>query len=256
MKYGWRRDPVLKGVTAVFDGKHLLLGPNGSGKTTLFKTLSGLIPISSGDVLVDGVSIDKVYGEPKLLATNLTEVHNLFHLSAYDHLKVFMDLMCGEADRALQILEELGIGVEILRKRRTWELSAGQKKAFATALALASGAKHVLLDEPFEQLDPARKSVMLRKIAEHRGTVVLSTHETWIINLMDYWRVHLIFEGRVYGPLVAKSLMHASIALGDFKDALLKFEVSGRVFSILPSEKGQPLTNLVTLDRVYELTLG
>jgi len=256
VKYGWRREPVLRGISVVFDDKHLLLGPNGSGKTTLFKALTGLAPITSGDILIDGVSIDKIYGKPGLLAANLIEIYNLLYLSAYDNLKVFMDLMNGELDYALQTLENLGVSIEILRRRRTWELSAGQRKAFATALALASRAKHILLDEPFEQLDPARKSIMLKRIIEHSNTLVLNTHETWLINSMCDWKVHFIFEGKVYGPLKAKDLVNASLVSGNIENAILRFETSGRIFSILPSGGGQPLTNMVTLDRIYELTLG
>lgn len=256
VRYGWRREPVLRGVTAAFDGKHLLLGPNGSGKTTLFRALTGLAPISSGDVLIDGTSIGRVYGRPGLIAANLVEIYGLLHLSAYDHVMVFMDLVGSEPDRALQLLQELGVGLELLRGRKTWELSAGQRRAFATALALASGARHVLLDEPFEQLDPARKGVMLRRIAEYGGTVVLSTHETWLLSAMDGWKVGLIFEGRLYGPLEVRDLVGASLVPGDVEGALLKFEASGRAFSIVPGGGGQPLTNLVTLDRIYELALG
>ncbi|MCD6409710.1 MAG: ABC transporter ATP-binding protein, partial [Candidatus Verstraetearchaeota archaeon] len=76
------------------------------------------------------------------------------HLNAYDHLRLFMDLTNGDMDLALKILEDLGVDAGLLRKRKPWELSAGQKKAYSTAIALASRAKHVLLDEPFEQLDP------------------------------------------------------------------------------------------------------
>ncbi|MEM1893510.1 MAG: hypothetical protein QXV95_07965 [Sulfolobales archaeon] len=164
--------------------------------------------------------------------------------------------MGGKLDYALQILEDLGVSTEILRRRKTWELSAGQRKAFATALALASGAKHVLLDEPFEQLDPAKKSITLRRIAEHSGTLVLNTHETWLINSMWDWKVHFIFEGRVYGPVEARELVGASLVPGDVENALLRFETSRGIFSILPDAGGQPLTNLVTLDRIYELALG
>jgi len=97
---------------------------------------------------------------------------------------------------------------------------------------------------------------MLRRIAEHSGTVVLNTHETWLINSMWGWKVHFIFEGRVYGPVEARDLVGASLVSGDVENALLRFETSGRIFSILPGGGGQPLTNLVTLDRIYELTLG
>ncbi|MEM1753351.1 MAG: hypothetical protein QXW21_03595, partial [Candidatus Methanomethylicaceae archaeon] len=85
---------------------------------------------------------------------------------------------------------------------------------------------------------------------------VLNTHETWLINSMWDWKVHFIFEGKVYGPLKAKDLVNASLVSGNIENAILRFETSGRIFSILPSGGGQPLTNMVTLDRIYELTLG
>ncbi|OYT59046.1 MAG: ABC transporter, partial [Desulfurococcales archaeon ex4484_217_1] len=40
VKYRWRQEAVIKGVSARFEGKHLVLGPNGSGKTTLFRAIA------------------------------------------------------------------------------------------------------------------------------------------------------------------------------------------------------------------------
>ena len=178
VKYRWRQEPVIKGVSAKFEGKHLILGPNGSGKTTLFRTIAGLTPISSGKVLIDGVDVADIYGKPGVLSINLREVYSVFNLSAYDHVRFFIDSTNGDMDLALSILEDLGVSNELLRKRKPWELSAGQFKAFTTAIALASKAKHVLLDEPFEQLDPARKSKLLKYLSEFKGTILLNTHET------------------------------------------------------------------------------
>ncbi|MCD6409709.1 MAG: ATP-binding cassette domain-containing protein [Candidatus Verstraetearchaeota archaeon] len=74
VSYGWRREPIIKGVSARFDGLHLVLGPNGSGKTTLFRAIAGLTPITSGKILIDGVDIDSIYGKPGILAINLGEI--------------------------------------------------------------------------------------------------------------------------------------------------------------------------------------
>jgi ABC-type Mn2+/Zn2+ transport system ATPase subunit len=49
---------------------------------------------------------------------------------------------------------DLGVGDEILKSRRLHELSASQLKVVCTAIVLSARAKHVFLDEPFEQLDP------------------------------------------------------------------------------------------------------
>ena len=144
VKYRWRQEPIVKGVSAKFDGKHLILGPNGSGKTTLFRAIAGLTPITSGRVLIDGIDVSSIYGKPGLLAINLYEVYEILHVNAYDHMRLIMDLTDGDVDLALKIFDDLGLSIELLKKRKPWELSTGQRKIFCTAVALASKARHVL----------------------------------------------------------------------------------------------------------------
>ncbi len=254
--YGWRREPVVKDVSARFDRCHLILGPNGSGKTTLFRAIVGLAPVASGKILIDGMDLASIYGRPGLLAVNMGEVYEVFHLSALDHIRLFMDLAGGDLDLALKILEGLGVGVDLLRRRKPWELSAGQRKAFSTAVALASKARHVLLDEPFEQLDPAKKGRLLNYFKNFRGVILLNTHETWLLPALREWNAVFMFEGRLYGPLVAGELLEAGLTAGKPSNALLTFEVSGRTYSIVRGEAGEPLSKLTTLDKVYELAVG
>mgnify|MGYP000560099479 FL=1 len=256
VKYRRRQEPVIKGVHAKFEGKHLILGPNGSGKTTLFRAITGLTPISSGRILIDGVNLDKIYSKPGVLAINLSEVYNIFHLNAYDHLRLFMDLTSGDMDLALKMLEDLGLNIGLLRKRKPWELSAGQQKAFSTAIALFSNARHILLDEPFEQLDPARKGKLIEYLREYKGVLLLNTHETWLLSALKDWDAHLMFEGRLYGSLCAGEMVKASLIVGDKSDAMLRFTVSGKTYSLVRGEVGEPLSRLITLDRIYELSLG
>mgnify|MGYP000512907992 CR=1 FL=1 len=256
VKYGRRQEPIIKGVHAKFEGKHLILGPNGSGKTTLFRTITGLTPISSGRILIDGVDLDKIYSKPGVLAINLSEVYSVFHLSAYDHLRLFMDLTGGDVDLALKMLEDLGLNIDLLRKRKPWELSAGQQKAFSTVIALFSNARHVLLDEPFEQLDPARKGKLIEYLREYKGVLLLNTHETWLLSALKDWSAYLMFEGRIYGSLYAGELVKASLVVGNMPDAMLRFTVSGKTYSLIKGEAGEPLSRLITLDRIYELSLG
>jgi len=255
VRYRWRLEPIIKGVTVSFNNKHLLLGPNGSGKTTLFRAITGLTPISSGKIMIDGENVESIYSRPGILAINLEEVYSLFHLSTYDHVRLFIDLTGGDLDLALRILEDLGISIDLLRKRKPWELSAGQKKAFSTVLALTSKAKHVLLDEPFEQLDPARKGRLINYLKDYRGIIVLNTHETWLLSALRDWTTYFMFEGRVYGGLKAENIIDANLVVGDVEDALLKFNVSGRTYSLVSKGVGEPLSKLVTLDRIYELSL-
>ena len=256
VKYRWRQEPIIKGVTARFDDKHLILGPNGSGKTTLFRAIAGLTPISSGEVLIDGVDVSTIYGEPGILAVNLSEVYNVLHLNAYDNLRLYMDLVGGDLDYALSLLEQLGVDKMLLKRRKLWELSAGQQKAFSTIAALASKVKHVLLDEPFEQLDPARKSRLIEGLKEYNGVLLLNTHETWLLTALSDWSTVFVFEGKLYGPVPVSELLNASLVMGDEEEALLRFEASGCKYSLVKSAKGEALTKLTTLDKVYELAMG
>ena len=256
VRYRWRQEPIIRGISAKFDDKHLVLGPNGSGKTTLFRAIAGLTPTSSGKILIDGVNVADIYGKPGILSLNLREIFSVFHLSAYDHIRFFVDLMNGDIDLAFNILEELGVERELLRRRKPWELSAGQFKAYTTAIALASKAKHILLDEPFEQLDPARKSKLIRYLNETKSIILLNTHETWLLNILKPWKVAFMFEGRLYGMLPASELLDARLISGKRDDAILSFEVSNRTYSIVKGEAGESLTKLTTLDKVYELVLG
>ncbi|RLI37399.1 hypothetical protein DRO55_01395 [Candidatus Bathyarchaeota archaeon] len=256
VKYRWRQEPVIRDVHARFKDKHLILGPNGSGKTTLFRAIAGLTPISSGRIIIDGVNLDEIYGKPGVLAINLSEVYNVFHLNAYDHLRLFMDLTGGDFDLALKMLGDLGLSTDLLRKRKPWELSAGQQKAFSTVIALLSSARHILLDEPFEQLDPARKGKLIEHLREHKGVILLNTHETWLLSALKDWSTHLMFEGKLCGSMSAGELVEASLVVGDSADAMLRFTVSGKTYSLVRGEGGEPLSNLITLDRIYELTLS
>jgi len=256
VKYRWRQEPVIRDVHARFKGKHLILGPNGSGKTTLFRAIAGLTPISSGRIIIDGVNLDEIYGKPGVLAINLSEVYNVFHLNAYDHLRLFMDLTDGDFDLALKMLGDLGLSTDLLRKRKPWELSAGQQKAFSTVIALLSSARHILLDEPFEQLDPARKGKLIEHLREYKGVILLNTHETWLLSALRDWSTHLMFEGKLCGSMSAGELVEASLVVGDSADAMLRFTVSGKTYSLVRGEGGEPLSNLITLDRIYELTLS
>jgi len=243
---------VLRGIDAAFRGKHVVLGPNGSGKTTLFRAISGLVPYR-GRIEIDGHPLGRLKGAVKVLATNIAEVYQLAPVKALELLNLFSDLSDADPVRALALLEELGVGEELLAKRRLWELSAGTRKAFTTALALAVNAKNVLLDEPFEQLDPAKKVKLASELEKYSGVVVMNTHETWVLEALPDWEVHLAFEGRLYGPIPARKLENAAIVEGWRDDALLTIETRAGRFSLVEGEGGRALTELLTLDRVYEL---
>lgn len=168
-------------------------------------------------------------------------------------MHLFNDLAGVDLVRALTLMEELGVNEELLKKRRLWELSAGMRKTFTTTLALATNAENVLLDEPFEQLDPAKKVKLVGEVKGYEGVVVMNTHETWILEALPNWDVHLAFEGRLYGPVPAEKLENATIVEGVRGDALMTIETRAGYFSLVEGGEGRTLTELLSLDRVYEL---
>lgn len=255
--YRWRQEPVLKGVNGKFEGKSLILGPNGAGKTTLFRAICGLTNIRSGEILIDGKNVEDIYASRGVLSTNFQEVYTLLPSTVYDVIRLYTDLSSGSQDQAFSIIEDMGLSLEVLKRQKLNELSAGQIKIVCTALALSMEAKHILLDEPFEQLDPAKKGRMIRHLDEIGSTIIANTHETWLLKNLREWSVFFMFEGLMYGPLSVKDLLNAEISFVDDPNALLRVKASNKTISIFKGRgSGTLLTSLENLDRIYEFAEG
>lgn len=255
VSYKRHQEPILKGINAVFDDKSLILGPNGSGKTTLFRALCGLTNISRGRILIDGVNVEEIYAEKGVISVNFPEILSLLSVKVYDLIELYIDLVDGNSSLAYSILDELGVSEELLKSKKLHELSAGQVKAVCTATALSMNAKHVLLDEPFEQLDPARKNRLIKHLAGYDGTIILNTHETWLLRGLAEWKVFFMFEGILYGAVLVEDLLKARLSLSDEPDALIKMKVSGKLISLVKGRRGKSILSLESLDKVYEIAL-
>ncbi|WP_158308266.1 ATP-binding cassette domain-containing protein [Fervidicoccus fontis] len=119
VSYGRLKEPVLKSVNAVFDGKSLVLGPNGSGKTTLFRALCGLTNVKGGGrILVDGVDVENIYAKTGVIAANFPEVLSLLSIRVVDLIDLHADLTGGDRSVALRILGDLGISEAFLRGKK------------------------------------------------------------------------------------------------------------------------------------------
>jgi len=253
VSYKWRQEPVLKGFSVSFRRKSIILGPNGSGKTTLFRAICGFTNISSGRVLVEGRDVAGIYAAPGLLSVNFREAYGLLGINVLDLISLYIDISRGQDRKVFEVLGELGLSPGLMRRRKLDELSAGQVKAVSTALALASGAKYVLLDEPFEQLDPARKGRLTDFLNGYEGVVLMNTHETWLLRRLEGWAAYFMFEGLIYGPVEVGDLLSIRVSPGEEPESLLRINVGGRTISLVKEEKGTLLTSLESLDRVYEL---
>ena len=253
---GYRRgEYVLKSVSMRMESDTVILGPNGSGKTTLFRAVLGLTPHKRGRILIDGVEVESIRGRQGLVAANLPEVFIGSRLPVRDLAALYLDLLGGDFDYFVDILDRFDARDAL--GRRIYHLSAGLRKIVHNAIALASKCRYVLLDEPFENLDPARRVAMLKEIVGSRGVKVVNTHMTWMIKHLSEWGVYIMVEGRAYGPLKAPDLSELRISREGVGDTVLSIRLRGGTEVYLSRSTGTPLSSLDSLDKLYEvLTWG
>jgi phosphonate transport system ATP-binding protein len=192
--------PVLNGVTISVDRgeKVAILGPSGAGKTTLFRTVNGFVPIRSGSITVDGISVKGLHGKRlRRLRRHIAVVSQRHDL--VDCLRVHQNVMAGALGRwsslhALRFLvwpkaEELAEAESALRRvgivhkvrERTSEISGGEHQRVAIARALVQQPTILLADEPIASLDPDLSHQILSllcSLAEENGFALLcSLHQ-------------------------------------------------------------------------------
>ena len=186
-----------------------IVGKSGSGKSTLLNMIAGIDRPSSGTVTVAGTVIHTLR-ENKLAAwrgRNVGFVFQFFQLlptlTAIENVMLPMDFCKTfpareRRQRALELLERVGVGVHADKLPST--LSGGEQQRVAIARALANEPPLVVADEPTGNLDSitARDILNLfRNLANQGTTVVIATHETDIAHVSD--RKIQISDGVVTG---------------------------------------------------------
>jgi branched-chain amino acid transport system ATP-binding protein len=136
-----------------------LMGRNGAGKTTTLKSIMGLVPVASGQVLLDGQDILRLpaFQRGRLGIGYMPEDRRLMGpLTAQDNilLPAWAQNM-PEPEKRLSAIYSLLPEVKILAQRRAVQLSGGQQKLVALARSLLCARKVLLLDEPLEGVAPA-----------------------------------------------------------------------------------------------------
>lgn len=179
-----------------------LVGPNGAGKTTTLSMACGLLRPDAGQARIFGVD---VWADPiaaKTLAGVLPDGLALPERLTGRELLTYTGLLRGlPANTVAERAEEL-LGVfELTGAERTLvvDYSAGMRKKIGLATALLHAPKLLVLDEPFEAVDPVSASTIrtiLQRFVAAGGAVVLSSHVMALVeNLCD--RVAVITAGRV-----------------------------------------------------------
>jgi branched-chain amino acid transport system ATP-binding protein len=177
-----------------------LIGPNGAGKTTLFNAISGLVPVSSGQIFIDDVSLSErpahdrskfgiartfqavqLIQESSVIENIMIGMHSRLDQSLFDLFGQFRTSRSQDyvaQKRAYDVLESLSLGD--LALTRVSSLDFGQQRRVEIARALVSEPRLLLLDEPAAGLSPdevenmeallvrlSRKSALSILIVEH-----------------------------------------------------------------------------------------
>lgn len=166
-----------------------LIGHTGSGKSTFIQHLNGLLKPSSGEIIVEGMKVDKS-------SSNLTELRKKIGLVfQYPEYQLFeetieRDIAFGPGNldlseeevlrRVKSSMDSVGLDYETYKDKSPFELSGGLKRRVAIAGVLAMEPKVLILDEPTAGLDPRGRDEILSEIKsiheKRKITVILVSH--------------------------------------------------------------------------------
>ncbi|MEN3286105.1 MAG: branched-chain amino acid transport system ATP-binding protein [Bradyrhizobium sp.] len=205
LQSGYGKIRVLHGIDmSIAAGEVVaLLGPNGAGKTTLLRALTGLLPVSQGEVRFDGRDISNTTPREAARAglVHVIEGHRVFtQMSVTDNLLLAgYDLPRGE--RAARVEQALSFFPEIAAKRheRGGALSGGQQQMLTVAQGLVRQPRLLMLDEPSAGLSPVLVDRVLDVIDRLRkqGTAVLLVEQLLEKALACADRVYALVQGHI-----------------------------------------------------------
>ncbi len=177
-----------------------LLGPNGAGKTTTIRMMVGLISISRGQVLINGLDVTRDFTSAMQHVGAIVENPEMYkYLSGYQNLIHFARMSNGVTrERIDEVVEQVGLTGRIHEKVKTYSL--GMRQRLGLAQALLRKPDVIILDEPTNGLDPAGIRELrdyLRNLAQtERITVIVSSHLLSEMELMCD-RVAIIQSGKL-----------------------------------------------------------
>lgn len=176
LSYG--NQQILNGIDfTVTQGKiTALIGPNGAGKSSAFRVLAGLVKPDSGKVFLDDKEL-KSFNEIRKLCGYLLETADFYtYLTGKKNLDLFIGLTNSKAD-ALDLLEKVGLGLAANKKVQHY--SRGMKQRLGLAQVLIDNPSFLILDEPFNGLDPEVKKQILQLLVDLKKQgkgILVSTH--------------------------------------------------------------------------------
>lgn len=160
-----------------------LVGNNGSGKTTLFRLLTDLVKADEGEVSLEGVNPALSEEWKKHTGVYIDEGFLIDYLTPeeyFDFIASISNIDNDTVQQTLQQFENFMSGEILGQKKLIRDLSAGNKQKVGIIAAMLSQPRFIILDEPFNFLDPSSQNALkaiLTKFGKREGTtIIVSSH--------------------------------------------------------------------------------
>lgn len=209
---GYVRDlPILHGVDLSVESGSLtvIIGPNGAGKSTLIKAIAGLVPVASGQVLLEGQDITGIRPDRmgELGLAYVPQTDNIFrHLTIAENLALVLRRVPDRAGRLAE-LNALFPPLAEKARERAGALSGGQRQMLAVAMALARRPRLLLMDEPSAGLSPkvAAEVLALARGLTAQGVTILLVEQNakQALRVADHCWILAEGQNRLDGPAAA-----------------------------------------------------
>ena len=215
---------AVKGISFdVFPGEIFgLLGPNGAGKSTTLEIIETLREKTSGEVWVNGMSIDKSPENiKKIIGVQLQTSGFYPNLNLIELIHLFIGLYQSEVD-PIELLRKVNLEDKANSKYK--QLSGGQKQRFSIATTLINKPSIIFLDEPTTGLDPqARRNLwdLIREIRDSGTTIIITTHYMDEAEILCD-RVAIIDSGEIIAIDTPNHLIDELVASGFEKEKEVK----------------------------------
>ena len=192
---------------------HSLIGPNGAGKTTFFNMLTGLLRADAGAITFDGHDITQlpVHRRIRLGLGRSFQILSVFRmLTTFENVRVAVQARSGQQNslwRDAYTIDEINartwsllaaVGLEDRAAEPCANLSHGEQRLLEIAIALATDAKLLLLDEPLAGLAEADREVvgaLIRQLATTHAVLLIEHDIDRVLALSD--RITVLHQGRV-----------------------------------------------------------
>jgi ABC-type multidrug transport system ATPase subunit len=190
---------ALNKVNFNFDNSHVIaiMGENGAGKTTLLKICTGILPFDNGEITIDGYNIKKDSIKAREQIGYLPEMPDMYdRLTGREFLFYIGSLRkLNDAENRINEITKM-IGIYDFLDYEVGSYSKGMKQKISMTSAIMHNPTNLLLDEPVYGLDPLTSKAIRDFIENKKGTTVIATHSTQLVEqIADL--VYILMRGNV-----------------------------------------------------------